>query len=203
MMLVTMPMARSVQPPEEAGGDAGRGPDRRGDGDGERRDPQRGEDRHHHPREDVAAELVGTHPVRGRRWREAVGGILLQRRIRRQAEGREDRDDHQHGDDDEADDACGRRPQPAQPAAAGRAPAPTRRPASRWSARSRSRQLHPWVDAGVHRSTTTLTTTNSAAMTSTLLCTTAYSRWEMPVRISRPIPGRAKISSTITVPPRR
>ena len=115
---------------EEAGGDPGGRPDRRRDGDGDDGDAQRGEDPFHHPRDDVAAELVGAHPVRGRRRGEAVGRVLLQRRIRRQAEGGEDRDDHQHDDDDEADDAGGRRPQPAQPAAAGRRPAPPRRPAT-------------------------------------------------------------------------
>ena len=48
-----------------------------------------------------------------------------------------------------------------------------------------------------------LTITNAVAMTSTVLCTTAYSFCWMPSSTWRPMPGTEKICSTTTAPPSR
>src|SRR5690606_568520 len=183
-----------------AGADPGEGADERGEGDRDDRDAQRVGHAGQAAGEDVAPELVGAEPVRAGRPEQPVLGLLGDRVVGGQPEhGGERRADHQR-DEHDANQAGGAAQQPPPRARAGRL--------------GSERDLLV-ADGGGHeartrgsmtrysRSVSRFTSTNVTAMTSTVLCTSAYSFCWMPASTCRPMPGTEKICSTTIAPPSR
>src|SRR5687768_5638704 len=170
----------------------------------DRGQPDRGE-RHGHrharsveqAREQIAPELIGTEPRRGRRQREAARAHRerIGRREQRGAERAEDDSRRQHESEHR-----------------GLLPAELLEETTGLADRGGRKRLVHDRDEGAHfrtrgsstpcrRSTTRLTTTNTVASTSVTPVTTGKSRFWIDSRSRRPRPGRMKISSVSTSPP--
>src|SRR5581483_11189831 len=180
---------------------AGDEAEREGHDQGQHHDDERGlegdaraED---HPREQVAADVVGPEPV-GRRRAGVEHREVLRRRVGGDLRG-EDRNDRQR---DEEHQGGHRRlvAHEARDEPAARRPADDRR-------RLAGLPAHETRTLGLRTpymmSTTRLTTTNTTAVSRTTPCTMGRSLASMAPRMYLPMPGMEKISSMMTVPPNR
>src|SRR5690606_1368138 len=192
--------AAEVRPRDSRGRAHHRGDGDRDDGDLQRCGRARGGAGEH-----VAAELVGAEPVPRRRAGEPFRGGLGER-VAQEAERGGERAERDDGDEHGAGGAgaAGERAadQAAPPARAGeldRGAALGRGGAGGGGHAARTRGSITRYSRSVPR----LTSTNVSAITSTVLCTTAYSFCWMPSSTCLPMPGTEKICSTTTAPPSR
>ena len=87
MVSAMRPTMRSVQPPKKPAATPARPPIDEHQRDREDRDDEIEPRRHDDAAEDVAAELIGAEPVRGRRRLQRGRGVARQRIVRRRCSG--------------------------------------------------------------------------------------------------------------------